>query len=448
SLLRRGYRKLTSFECADLGYEWFGNDPGHEALSAFGLMQFSEMANVIDVDRQMMERTRKWLLSRRDGNGGFQRNPRHLHSWSIGQEVVNAYLLWAISEADRAAGTPEQTNKDLKAEIDELERIAKSTDDSYLIALSAITLSNVDRKQSAADLLNRLISMQADDGSLTGKTTITQSGGISRKVETTALAVLAWSQSDKHGIQAKSALEWLIANRRGNGFGSTQATVLALKAMIVMRDRMASGDGGSIQVLVNGKAATVLKWEGRPEEGVVWNLPVTLLEQIRENPNTTVTLKTEGDAAYPYTLAWSGTASTPSSDAKCPVEIQTQFSGHEGAASVGDGETVEVVATVRNRSGAGQPMTVAIVGLPGGLEPVIEKLDKGRDQGQYDFYEIRGREVVFYWRTFKPDQESRLTLPCVAAVPGKYTGPPSRAYLYYTAESKQWTDALVAEIAP
>ncbi|MEL6106466.1 MAG: MG2 domain-containing protein, partial [Planctomycetota bacterium] len=52
SLLRRGYRRLTSYECAGLGYEWFGNDPGHEALSAFGLMQFSEMANVIDVDRE------------------------------------------------------------------------------------------------------------------------------------------------------------------------------------------------------------------------------------------------------------------------------------------------------------------------------------------------------------------------------------------------------------
>ena len=40
TLLDKGYGKLTSFECKKRGYEWFGSDPGHEALSAFGLMQF------------------------------------------------------------------------------------------------------------------------------------------------------------------------------------------------------------------------------------------------------------------------------------------------------------------------------------------------------------------------------------------------------------------------
>ena len=91
-------------------------------------------------------------------------------------------------------------------------------------------------------------------------------------------------------------------------------------------------------------------------------------------------------------------------------------------------------------------MTVAVVGLPGGLEPVIESLDKLRDTGSVDYYELRGREVILYWRSFAPDQVLRVPITCVAAVGGKYTGPPSRAYLYYTAESKTWHKPLVAEI--
>ena len=36
--LRTGLERLVSFEAPKGGYEWFGSDPGHEALSAYGLM--------------------------------------------------------------------------------------------------------------------------------------------------------------------------------------------------------------------------------------------------------------------------------------------------------------------------------------------------------------------------------------------------------------------------
>eukprot|EP00356_Strombidium_inclinatum_P015526 CAMPEP_0170494050 /NCGR_PEP_ID=MMETSP0208-20121228/14413_1 /TAXON_ID=197538 /ORGANISM="Strombidium inclinatum, Strain S3" /LENGTH=44 /DNA_ID= /DNA_START= /DNA_END= /DNA_ORIENTATION= len=36
--LDRGYKKLATFETVEKGYEWFGKAPGHEALSAYGLM--------------------------------------------------------------------------------------------------------------------------------------------------------------------------------------------------------------------------------------------------------------------------------------------------------------------------------------------------------------------------------------------------------------------------
>ncbi len=75
-MLDRGYQRLTSFECSKRGFEWFGSDPGHEALSAFGLMQFTDMSRVMAVSDDMLARTRTWLLGRRDGEGGFRRNPR------------------------------------------------------------------------------------------------------------------------------------------------------------------------------------------------------------------------------------------------------------------------------------------------------------------------------------------------------------------------------------
>jgi hypothetical protein len=41
-----------------------------------------------------------------------------------------------------------------------------------------------------------------------------------------------------------------------------------------------------------------------------------------------------------------------------------------------------------------------------------------------------------------------VPLSLVAGVPGRYTGPASRAYQYYTDEQKTWTDGLQISIAP
>jgi len=35
--LRKGYDRLLGFETSEKGYEWFGDAPGHEALSAYGI---------------------------------------------------------------------------------------------------------------------------------------------------------------------------------------------------------------------------------------------------------------------------------------------------------------------------------------------------------------------------------------------------------------------------
>jgi hypothetical protein len=43
---------------------------------------------------------------------------------------------------------------------------------------------------------------------------------------------------------------------------------------------------------------------------------------------------------------------------------------------------------------------------------------------------------------------SQVPLSLIAAVPGTYTGPASRTYLYYTDEHKQWVDGMQVEIAP
>ena len=71
-MLDAGYKRLLPYEIKSGGFEWFGRTPAHEALTAYGLLQFTDMAKVYRVDENLLKRTSEWLISRRDGQGSWQ----------------------------------------------------------------------------------------------------------------------------------------------------------------------------------------------------------------------------------------------------------------------------------------------------------------------------------------------------------------------------------------
>jgi hypothetical protein len=228
-LMGRGYKLLAGYETKDKGYEWFGQSPGHEALTAYGLMEFEDMASVHDeVDRKMIERTAAWLMSRRDGKGGFTRNPRALDSFgAAGPATTNGYIVWALTEAKR---------KDIAGELEAQAKLGLASSDPYLVALAANSLMNAEPKGRGPAIAKRLASLQDKAGHFPGaKETITMSGGESLDIETASLAALALmkaSPAGEHEAAIRSAVAWLNSKRDGYGsFGSTQGTVLALKAL-------------------------------------------------------------------------------------------------------------------------------------------------------------------------------------------------------------------------
>jgi hypothetical protein len=64
----------------------------------------------------------------------------------------------------------------------------------------------------------------------------------------------------------------------------------------------------------------------------------------------------------------------------------------------------------------------------------------------FDYYEIIGNNVVAYYRQMTPNETRQINLDLKADLPGRYTAPASSAYLYYTAEYKDWTSLPTVEI--
>src|SRR6201987_1068123 len=67
--LNVGYQKLLTFERPGGGFDWWGSGEPLVWLSAYGLQEFNDMAKVYPIDRGVMDRTQKWLMSKRDQDG-------------------------------------------------------------------------------------------------------------------------------------------------------------------------------------------------------------------------------------------------------------------------------------------------------------------------------------------------------------------------------------------
>lgn len=441
-LLKRGYDKLTSFECKDdgqrKGFEWFGQWPAHEALTAYGLLEFRDMAEVWDVDQEMIDRTAQWLMKRRDGKGGFQRNARALDTFGAAPpDITNAYIVWALTEAGQQG---------IEKELDHVLQLGDDSDDPYIIALAAASAMTAGREKTGKTLLAKLADHQEDDGHLDAKeTSITRSGGISLRIETTALAALAWLKDPAMTAHANKAVQWITDNRQGSGsFGATQSTIMALKALIEHAQANRKTVAASDVVIRRDGEELARQSFAAGETGTIE--VAGLAAQLTPGENELAIVLT-GDNQMPYALDVRYRTHKPVSDEACPVRLSTNLSAQKVAA----GETVQLGVGLENVSGEGQPMTVAIVGLPAGLEPRSEHLEELREAAEFDFYEQNAREIVFYWRGLSPDATGEEAIgfgvDLVAEIPGRYTGPASRAYLYYTAEKKHWSDPLAVEIA-
>lgn len=432
--LGRGYQRLLGFECKNHGFEWFGEDPGHEALTAYGLMEFTDLAKVSTVDTDMLSRTRDWLLKTRDGKGGFERQRRALHTWITEPNVSNGYISWALLEAGVT---------DLDAEVSALQKGTDDNTNTYVVALAANVLAMAGRTEDARNLMDQLSGNQASEGWIQNATqSMCGSGGDALKIETTALAVLAWLRDPSYTAEVEKGIKYLFNECEGGRFGSTQSTILALKAIVEYDKARAKPKApGSLELILDGKSLGQPFGFDEQTEGALQL--ADFASQLKPGKHTVELVMHKG-SDMPYALAIDYFDLKPASADECAVRIDVNLA----ETKVTEGAPTEATVKVTNTKDEVIPTPVAIVGIPGGLEVRHDQLKELRDKGTIAAYEVRGRDVVLYWRDMDAKQQVEFPLSLIAAVPGTYTGPASRAYLYYTDEYKHWVDGVKVEIEP
>src|SRR5262249_23682535 len=133
-------------------------------LTAYGLMEFRDMAAVHDVDKSLIERTRQWLLSKRDRDGSWYAS-LHLgrsNAPALDRLRATAYVAWAVfGDSPMEAGLTQAFL---------LKHAPESIADPYVLALVGNALLAIDPKGEAGKpYLDRLaaIKRSSPDGRLT-----------------------------------------------------------------------------------------------------------------------------------------------------------------------------------------------------------------------------------------------------------------------------------------
>lgn len=434
--LETGYSRLTSFECSTGGFDWYGNDPGHGSLTAYGLLQFNDMARVHGVERDMMERTIEWMLDRRDGEGGFDSDNSRYSFGGAPKPILDVYQTYVLA----AIGTDVE---ELRVELDGIEARAATSTDAYELAVAACGLEAGGRKDAAARARKRLVTMVDEDGSLCGSSkSFTSSMGGSLRIETTAFAVLAWLADPEYDARVEAALMWLVGQRNGSGtFGSTQATIMALKAILAHAEaERPTAQEGRVQVFVGGERGPEVEFPTGAHDPIVIDDFAELLIPGENH----VTVELTGDNDFPYVVDFGYHSEQPANHPEAPFHVSTALA----ESTVEEGDTVSLRVEVTNLTAEERASSMAVVGLPAGLEIRPEVLEDLVEAERFAHWEIKGRNLVFYWYGFLPEETKTIDLDLLARIPGTSAGPATRAYPYYTPEHIHWAAPLAVTVTP
>lgn len=424
-----GYQRLLTFEVPGGGFDWFGQAPANTVLTAYGVMELADMADVATVDKRLIDRAFRLLESRQRDDGSWGPDVT-THTWeSLGSDLtVTAYVTWALAEGG-FGNTPS-----VRAGAAYLSERLDQARDPYTLALIANALvACEERPQEAERVLERLADtaqVHGDRATWKGSArTLTYGlGGVAR-TETTALAAYAFLRSHIHPELAKQAINELVATKDSLGsWHTTQATILALKALLAGATE-ALGGSGSVEITVNGSRAETVNLRGGDSD-VVRTIDVTDLARPGAN---VVEMRAIGRArpafqvVARYYAPWSRVTKPDAGD----LSIDVRY----GKLRVERDGVVDVTATVR----ANEPVQMAMVdlGLPPGFAVVSEDLEALKARRVIERAEVTPRQVILYLRGLNPGYPVTIRYRLRALYPVRATIPASRAYDYYNPESRR-----------
>lgn len=429
-----GCQKLLTFEVRDGGFDWFGRPPAKEKLTAYGIMELTDMAQVHDVDPAVIDRATRWLLGRQNRDGSWDdADSRQAQTGPDSRVCETAYIAWALAQAD-------VRDRRLDQALEFLRRNVRETDSTYTLALSANALLAVDPNDAFGRRL--LTGLQSSFRRSGGSGYITSTGagalysrGSCLDIETTALSALALMKVNPFADVVSKALAWLCEQKDQRGtWRSTQATVLAMKALLAgTRPAQESDAPTRIEVTVNDANAGGIEVTAQTRD-LLHTLDLT--SHLKPGANA-VRLTRKGGREVPYRLV--GTHWMPRTAPTAPPAGELRIDVRYDRDHLNVDDPLQCSVQVTYLGAVPLNMVVVELALPPGFAVDSSAFDRLVESGVFARYEMAADRVVLYVRSTVPQKTIRFGYELRALRPLRVQIPPCCAYEYYQPENRAET---------
>jgi len=424
-----GYQRLLTFEVPGGGFSLFGSAPANEFLTAYGLMEFNDMAKVYPVDEALIERTAQWLLNQQSPDGTWTDQGYSEH-WHIDSQVpTTAYIAWSLIEAGYK-DTP-QVGQAISY-IREFA-LAPSPSQGEGRGEGALAAYDPDHSMTRA-VLDQLYDMRVEEGDTVywqaGVASFMGATGESGSLETTALAATAFMRANAHADAVSGALATLIQGKDSWGtWSTTQATILSLKALLLSTEQAGQAEGpATVRVSLNKEQTQEIVIDESNADVVHM---VTFDRGFSPSGANRVQIELEGGGNLMYQVAtrfylpWDQVPMVEMMGELITIDLDYDRT----ALAVNDEVTVDVGVKL-NREGVVK-MALIDLGVPPGFTVLTEDLSRLVEQGTIARYELTGRQIIIYLEDLASESPLAFSYRLRARFPMRAQTPPSSAYDYY-----------------
>ena len=429
--INAGYQRLVTFECKSGGFSWFGNEPAHQVLTAYGLLEFSDMAKVHDVDPALISRTQSWLAGKQNADGSWLETNQGIAEGIINRQSdklrTTAYVAWALAES--GYGGPQVASGAAYVR----SHLSEATDPyTQAVILNLLSAPGMNDSATAASVAQKLIaSAKTTDKTaywVSDTKTFTGAEQAGADLETTALAAYALLKWGREGSFVNKVLTYLVQSKDSYGtWSTTQGTVWALKALLFAGSHGTGDSHGTVDVTVNGEAVASITMT--PDNSDVMQ-QIDATKQLKAGDNA-VHLSYRGTGSLLYQVVgrfyapWTRTVQPDR-----PTDILALSVDYDKT-TLALNDTATATITIKNNTNATAEMPLIDVGVPPGFDVISDGLDQAVKDGQISKYTIAARQIIIYMEKLDPNATVSLKYGVKARFPVKALTPFSKAYPYY-----------------
>jgi len=438
--IANGYQRLLTFEVPGGGFSWFGQAPANKILTAYGLMEFYDMSKVYDVDPKLISRTQQWLAGQQQADGSWKPDTSFINEGATNRfnsDVlrITAYIAWSLENTGYQGTAVEQAKRFV-------EKHMNAKMDAYTLAVVANFATDYgngdhgkDREftRQAMQLLLDARTEKDEQAWWSADETGVYSSGASASVETTGLAAQALLKWGEASGTARKAMSYIASKKDAAGtWGTTQATIMALRALLLATEKGAADVRGTLLVLLNGKP--VEKLVLTPENNDL--LHQFVFREIDSQKASTVAIQFEGKGGLAYQVVGSYFLPWDQKPAGEPLSIDVSYDRTQLAQD----DIATASATVRNNLDKTANMVMVDLGIPPGFALLSEDLQDyqeksaGRKSGHLSKFSLTATQAILYFDSFAPGDTITVKFRLRAKYPIRARTLKSRVYEYYDPE--------------